>query len=93
MNGIAQGYSVDILADYLYQKGIRNYMVELGGEIRVKGRSQPRNEKMKIGIEAPGHDEFQRAVMQKIILLDEGAITTSGNYRRYYEAEGKKLHT
>ena len=91
LNGIAQGYTVDIIASFLAQSGIENYMVELGGEIRVQGRKQPGNEKMRIGIETPGQDEFTTAVMQKILLIDEGAITTSGNYRRYFESDGKKI--
>ena len=91
VNGIAQGYSVDVLANFFEKNHIHNYMVELGGEIRVKGRKQPGNEKMKIGIEAPGYDEYKPALMQKIIILDSGAITTSGNYRRYYESAGKMI--
>lgn len=91
LNGIAQGYTVDLIACLLDQHGLSNYMVELGGEIRVKGRKQPGNEKMKVGIETPGEDEFERGIMQKVIAIDEGAITTSGNYRRYYETEGKKI--
>ena len=91
VNGIAQGYSVDVLAAFLENKHIRNYIVELGGEIRLKGHRQPGNEKMKIGIEAPGEDEFQLSLLQKIISLDSGAITTSGSYRKFYESEGKKI--
>ena len=91
LNGIAQGYSVDVIAMFLDRCGIANYMVELGGEIRVKGRKQPGNEKMKIGIETPGDDEFETGIMQTVIALDEGSITTSGNYRRYYESEGRRI--
>ena len=88
-NGIAQGYSVDVLADFFEQNGIQNYLIELGGEIRIKGR-KPGNEKMSIGIEAPGDDpEF--TLIQKVVWSDKGAITTSGNYRRYYESDGKKI--
>lgn len=89
-NGIAQGYSVDVLADFLEAKGIRQYLVELGGEIRVKGRKMPGNEKMSIGIEAPG-DETAPALMEKIIWLEKGAVTTSGNYRRYHESQGRRI--
>ena len=89
-NGIAQGYSVDVLANFFEQKSIKNYLIELGGEIRVKGRKYPGNEKMKIGIESPGDDpEF--SLIEKVVWLDKGAITTSGNYRRYYESNGKKI--
>jgi FAD:protein FMN transferase len=91
LNGIAQGYTVDVIAGLLDQHFLMNYMVELGGEIKVKGRRQPGNEKMKIGIETPGDDEFQRGIMRRVIAIDHGAITTSGNYRRFYESQGKKI--
>ena len=91
VNGIAQGYSVDVLADFIEANGIRNYLVEVGGEIRVKGRKQPGNQKMKIGIEAPGDDAFQLSMIQKIITTDSGAITTSGSYRKFYESDGKRI--
>ena len=88
-NGIAQGYSVDVLADFFEQNGIQNYLVELGGEIRVKGR-KPGHEKMSVGIESPG-EEVDFSLIEKVVYLDKGAITTSGNYRRYYESKGKKI--
>ncbi|HUP12916.1 MAG TPA: FAD:protein FMN transferase [Niastella sp.] len=91
VNGIAQGYSVDVLAGFLEAHGVRNYLVELGGEIRVKGHKQPGNEKMKIGIEAPGENDFELSMISKIISVDSGAITTSGSYRKFYESEGKKI--
>lgn len=91
VNGIAQGYSVDVLAAFLEENHINNYLVEVGGEIRVKGRKQPENEKMKIGIEAPGEDEFDLSMIQKIITTENGAITTSGSYRKFYESEGKRI--
>ncbi len=94
LDGIAQGYSVDVLADFLGDKSISDFIVELGGEIRVKGRRRPGNEKMKIGIEAPGDYEFEPSVLQKIIYLDSRAVTTSGNYRKFHESNGKKFsHT
>lgn len=89
-NGIAQGYSVDVMADFFEKRGVRNYVIELGGEIRVKGHKEAGKEKMKIGIETPGDDpEF--SLVEKAVWLDRGAITTSGNYRRYYESDGKKI--
>lgn len=88
-NGIAQGYSVDVVAGFFEGRGVHDYVVELGGEIRVKGR-KPGNEKMSVGIEAPGEDaEF--SLIEKIIYPDNGAITTSGNYRRYYNSGGKQV--
>lgn len=91
VNGIAQGYSVDVVAGFLQKNNIGNYIVEIGGELRIKGRKQPSNEKMKIGIEAPGDYEMEPSVMQKIISLDSGAITTSGSYRQFHESNGKKF--
>ena len=91
LNGIAQGYTVDLLALFIDKKGIKNYMVELGGEIRVRGRRQPANERMKIGIESPDADDFAGGNIQKIVSFDSGAITTSGSYKRYYESGGRKI--
>src|SRR4051812_29328676 len=65
VNGIAQGYSVDVVANYLEDHGIRNYLVEIGGEIRVKGHKQPGGGKMKIGIEAPGDNDFELTMISK----------------------------
>lgn len=90
VNGIAQGYSVDVVADFLESKRIADYIVEIGGEIRIKGR-KPGNEKMKIGIEAPGDYTVDIPVMQKVIALGSGGITTSGSYRQYHESNGKKF--
>ena len=89
-NGIAQGYSVDVIAGFFEKKGITKYLVELGGEIRIKGRKPVGNEKMSVGIETPG-DEPEFSMIEKVIWLDNGAVTTSGNYRRYYESDGKKI--
>jgi thiamine biosynthesis lipoprotein len=91
VNGIAQGYSVDVIAECIESKGIKNYMVEVGGELRVKGRKQPGNEKMKIGIEAPGDDLAGLSLMSRIIAPDSGAVTTSGSYRRFYESKGRRI--
>lgn len=91
VNGIAQGYSVDVIADFLERKGISNYIVELGGEIRLHGKKLPESTSFKIGIEAPSDEDPEFAPIEKIITADSGAITTSGNYRRYYESNGKKV--
>ena len=93
LDGIAQGYSVDVLADFLEHYPITSYVVELGGELRVKGR-KPSGERMRVGIEAPPENEFAEAVVQKIISMDSGAVTTSGSYRAWHEHGGKKFsHT
>ncbi|MEJ7779074.1 MAG: FAD:protein FMN transferase [Daejeonella sp.] len=89
VNGIAQGYSVDLLAELLESKGVENYLVEVGGEIRVKGRKQPENVLMKIGIEQPSGGTAPET-LQKVLEIEEGAITTSGNYRKYIQNGNKK---
>ncbi|MDB5231773.1 MAG: ApbE family lipoprotein [Chitinophagaceae bacterium] len=90
VNGIAQGYTVDVLAALLEKKNIDNYLVEVGGEIRVRGR-KPGGEKMTIGIESPLKDEFDAQSIKTFIHTEYGAITTSGNYRKFYESGGRKI--
>lgn len=91
VNGIAQGYSSDVMAGFLEKNGIVNYIVELGGELRVHGKKQPGNEPFKVGIEAPSDNDFISLPMEKILVVDSGGVTTSGNYRKYYETKGKKI--
>lgn len=91
VNGIAQGYSVDQLAKFLESNGIRNYVAEIGGEIRVKGKHQPGKTPMHIGIEAPVEDLLEPSIMQRVVQIPDGAITTSGSYRKFYESEGKRI--
>ena len=88
LNGIAQGYSVDLIAAYLNRKGIKSYVAELGGEIRIAG-PKPDGTPMKIGIEGP--DENDEPAIRHIALLNKGAITTSGNYRKFHQNGKKKI--
>ena len=91
-NAIAQGYSVDVLSEFLETKGITNYMVEVGGEIRVKGKNHS-DTLWRIGIDKPIENNTNRE-LQAIINLDNIALATSGNYRKYYEKNGMKYsHT
>lgn len=89
VNGIAQGYSVDLLAEYLLAHGVQNFLVELGGEIRVKGRKN-NGSLMSIGIESPSPSPGEEPLRKKISLL-QGAVTTSGNYRKYVMQQGKRI--
>lgn len=90
-NGIAQGYTVDILGNFLDIHGVENWLVEVGGELKVKGRKQPSNELMKVAIEVPGEDGLDFSLQKRVISIDHGAITTSGSYRKFYESQGKKI--
>ncbi|MVN74926.1 FAD:protein FMN transferase [Hymenobacter sp. HMF4947] len=88
LNGIAQGYSVDVLATLLERHHIQDYLVELGGEIRVRGHKWPSGELMRIGIEQPDTSAFAAAAMQQVICLPAGGVTTSGNYRKFRQWGG-----
>ena len=89
VNGIAQGYSVDVIADFLGNRGIKNYLVEIGGELRIHGRKQPGDETMTVGIESPATNELSPESIQQVISIKEGALTTSGNYRNFHKQNGK----
>jgi len=89
VNGIAQGYSVDCIAGLLESKGVKNYLVEIGGELRIRG-TKPDKSRMRIGIEAPSNKMTNELSVKKVISIAKGAITTSGNYRKYLELGGKR---
>lgn len=90
VNAIAQGYSVDLVAELLEKKGIRNFMVEIGGEVRTTGRN-PEGKIWKIGIDRPEYGNMIPGIqMQAIIELKDRALATSGNYRKFYEENGIK---
>jgi len=90
LNGIAQGYSVDVVADYLIKKGITSFVVEIGGELRMKG-PKPDGTSMRIGIEGPADLPNAEPVVRHVISIDNGAITTAGNYRKYVQKGSKKV--
>lgn len=83
LNGIAQGYTVDMLAALLERRRIRDYLVELGGEIRVRGFKWPGGERQRIGIERPDTSAFAAPAIQHVIYVPTGGITTSGNYHKF----------
>ena len=90
VNSIAQGYSVDVVYRYFEQLGIQNFMVEIGGEVRTKGKN-PKGETWRIGVDKPVEgNNVVGEDLQTIILLDNKAITTSGNYRKFFEENGVK---
>lgn len=87
-NAVAQGYSVDVLAAYLESNGIENYLIDVGGEIFAKGR-KPNGDMWKIGIEIPEEGAEER-FYNKIVSVENEAVATSGNYRKFYEIDGVK---
>ncbi|WP_316819343.1 FAD:protein FMN transferase [Pedobacter nyackensis] len=90
LNGIAQGYSVDVVADHLIKKGLTSFVVEIGGELRMKG-PKPDGSGMRIGIEGPALTANGEPVIRHVISINSGAITTAGNYRKYLQKGAKKI--
>lgn len=84
LSTIAKGWGVDVVADYIQSQGILNYMVEVGGEMRLKGVNRE-GVAWRIAIEKPSVEE--RAI-QEIIEPGDMAIATSGDYRNYFEHDG-----
>lgn len=90
LNGIAQGYSADLLAGLLERNHIKSYMVEIGGELRIKG-PKPDGSMFTVGIEAIDGNDLSPDLLRKVISLNDGAVTTSGNYRKHLQAGGKQI--
>ena len=90
VNGVAQGYTVDKLAADLDALGFANYMVEVGGEVKVRGHNA-NGAPWRIGIEKP--TPGVRAI-GKVVPLTNRALSTSGDYRDFYEQAGVRVsHT
>ncbi|MFB5946970.1 FAD:protein FMN transferase [Albibacterium profundi] len=89
VNGIAQGYTVDVLADFLKEHGIRNFFIELGGEIRAEGR-KPDNSQFMIGIEGPLEKGISKVGIKHRIYLENMAVTTSGGYNQFVREDDKQ---
>lgn len=91
VNGIAQGYSVDVMANFLESKGVADYLVEIGGEIRVNGKKYPGNTPMSIGIETPSENAFSATGIRQVIQVPAGAVTTSGSYRNFRKVGARRI--
>lgn len=89
-NSIAAGYAVDEIVAQLKASGVESFLVEITGELRAEG-VKPDGKPWRVAIEAPRDDE---RVAQRVIELDGQAISTSGDYRNYFERDGKRFsHT
>jgi len=93
-NGIAQGLTVDVIAEKLESRGAKNYFVEIGGEIRVKGNNSEGN-LWRIGIDKPVENSTaEDRQIQEVVNIKDKSLATSGSYRRFYEKDGVKYsHT
>lgn len=93
-SGIAKGYGSDVVANYLRKKGIKNFMIEIGGEIVTSGIDEKRTP-WKIGVTQPTDDSLNtNNQLQTVLNITDMAMATSGNYRNFYYKNGKKFaHT
>ena len=93
-SAIAKGYGCDVVARLLEKRGIKNYMVEIGGEVVTHGISEKRLP-WKIGVTKPSDDSLNvNNELQTVLNVKDRAMATSGNYRNFYYRGGKKYaHT
>lgn len=90
LSAVAKGYGVDWVADYLEARGFGNYLVEVGGDLRVGGHNS-RGVPWRIAIEQPS--QLQRAA-RKTLEFTDMSLATSGDYRNYFEVDGRRYsHT
>ena len=90
LSAIAKGYAVDAVAELLASSGLVNYLVEVGGELRLSGR-KANGQRWKIAIEKPS---LEQGNVQQAISVEDMAVATSGDYRNYFEKNGKRYsHT
>lgn len=93
-SAIAKGFGVDCVARLLDRKGVRNYMVDIGGEVVVRGEN-PQQHPWRIGVNKPIDDSLSvNQDLQTVLSISNVGMATSGNYRNFYYRDGKKYaHT
>ena len=88
-NAIAQGYTSDLIAAFLESRGIKNYLVDTGGEIMAHG-NKPDGKPWIVGIEKPAENWDSEQVVQTRIALRDKGLVTSGSTRKYTERNGRR---
>lgn len=93
-SAIAKGFGTDVVARLLQREGVKNFMVEIGGEIVARGKN-PRQEAWTVGVARPVDDTLAvKSDLQTVLRVHDIAMATSGNYRNFYYKDGKKFaHT
>ncbi len=92
-SAIAKGFAVDVVASFLRAQGVENYLVEIGGEVAARGRNA-RGELWRVGIDTPDENNVAGGDIQEVVVLDDAALATSGNYRNFRIVDGKRVaHT
>ena len=90
LSAIAKGYAVDALSSLLSEEGIRDYLIEIGGELRVSGLNE-NGKQWRIAIEYPA---VGTPAIQRIVTMTDVAVATSGEYRNFYNLGGVRVsHT
>jgi thiamine biosynthesis lipoprotein len=87
LSTLAKGYGVDIIAALIEKQGVQNYLVEIGGEMRLKGFKHT-GELWHVAIEKPVTNE---RVVQQVIVPKDNAVATAGDYRNYFETNGQRF--
>jgi thiamine biosynthesis lipoprotein len=88
-NAFAQGYSVDLVANLLKQAGLKHFVVEIGGEVYANGH-KPKKEQWQLGIEQPIDNPNGINPNLQTVYLQNQAISSSGNYRKFFIQDGVK---
>ncbi len=89
-NAIAQGYSVDLIAELLDGLGVEHFIVDIGGEIVARNR-KPDGSPWRVGIETPSETKDDERKVETVITLENKGLSTSGSYRKYFEQDGKRF--
>jgi thiamine biosynthesis lipoprotein len=89
-SAIAKGYGVDAVGSLLEQDGVKDYLVEIGGEVRARGQHS-NGKPWRIGIEKPAPNAVADRTLQMVIALENAGLATSGTYRNYEIKDGRKI--
>lgn len=87
LSAIAKGYGVDAVAGFLDSRGVSAFLVEIGGEVSAQGR-KPGDDVWRLAIEEPVSDQRQ---VNRVVAIGNRAMATSGDYRNYYESDGRRF--
>ncbi len=91
VGAIAKGYAVERIAEFLINKGITDFLLNVGGNVRTIGMGKD-NEPWKVGIENPNTQMQEEKPHIEYLKMSDLSLVTSGCYQRFYEVEGKSYH-
>ena len=92
-SAIAKGYACDVIGQLLSDKGIDDFMVEIGGEVFARGKN-PEGKMWRVGVNRPTIADGEAGTIEEIVQITDAGLATSGNYRNYRMVDGKRIaHT